>query len=214
MIRLSFALFLTAALPAFAHPHIFVDARHELIFDAKGRLTALRATWSYDEVFTLLMVEDGGFDKDGDGSISPRELEAMRLWDADWPADFEGDVEVVVGGEVMDLSRPKDWDADWIEGRAVSFHTRELTSPVDVAGGVVIRPFDPYFYVDYDVIAEPVFTGRDDCSGEVVAPDDDAVSAEVAEQVAALPPEASPELLGLGEIGRLYAREVRVTCGG
>lgn len=214
MFRLSLVLLGLSPLPALAHPHIFVEAQQTLIFDEEGRLAAVRSRWAYDEMFSLLMVEDGGYDTDGDGAISEDELPGMTLWDADWPDDYEGDLEVVVGGEVVALERPADWAAEWREGRAVSVHTRVLSEPVDVSGGVVIRPFDPVFYVDYDVVDGPTFSGRDDCTGEIVQPDSDAVSAEVADAVAALPQDASPADLGFGEIGRLYAREVRITCGG
>lgn len=45
--------------PVQAHPHIFVNVSHQLLFDAAGQLVGLRARWDYDKMFTLLMIEDG-----------------------------------------------------------------------------------------------------------------------------------------------------------
>ena len=207
-------LALIAALPAMAHPHVFVDAGHVVVFDDQGRLVAVRSIWSYDELFTLLMVEDGKYDSDGDGSISPSELKAMQMWDANWPPDYGGDLEVEVGGHLVSLEPPTDWAADWREGRAFSMHTRMLGEPAEASGGIILRPFDPNFYVAYEAPMLPVIIGRDDCRAEIVLPDDDAVSAEVAAQVASLPPDRTPEDLGLESIGRLYASEIHVKCGG
>lgn len=217
MTRRSLALLIALALPAplAAHPHIFVDASHELIFDAEGRLAALRSTWAYDPLFTLLMVEDGGYDTDGDGDISASELEAMRLWDADWPEDFGGDVELDLAGAPLELGPPTDWAADWRNGEAVSVHTRALAEPVEVeAQALTLRAFDPIFYVAYSIAALPVFTGREDCRAALVSPDTSKIGADLAEAIAALPPEVDPKEAGLGEVGRLYAEELRISCGG
>src|SRR5690606_31537808 len=43
------ALFLSLAGVALAHPHIFIDARAALEFDAAGRLTTIRNSWTFDE---------------------------------------------------------------------------------------------------------------------------------------------------------------------
>jgi ABC-type uncharacterized transport system substrate-binding protein len=204
-----------AALPApiAAHPHVFVDASHALIFNPEGQLIALRSTWTYDPLFTLLMVEDGGYDADGDGDISESELASMQEWDANWPEDFGGDVELETGGARLDLGPPTDWAADWQDGQAVSMHTRALAEPVDIGAGLVLRAFDPLFYVGYSIAALPVFTGRDDCRADLVSPDTSKISRQLAEEIANLPPETDPEEAGLGEIGRLYAEELRITCG-
>lgn len=50
MIRALTLAVLTLPMPALAHPHIFVDTTHQLIFDAEGRLEAVRVTWDYDEL--------------------------------------------------------------------------------------------------------------------------------------------------------------------
>jgi polyphosphate kinase len=199
--------------PLAAHPHIFVDASHELVFDETGRLVALRSRWEYDPLFTLLMVEDGGYDADGDGDISTAELAAMQEWDANWPADYGGDVELEQGGALLALGPPTDWAADWRDGKAISMHTRPLAEPVEIGAGLVLRAFDPVFYVGYTIAAPPVFTGRSDCRAELVSPDTSKISRELAEEIANLPPEADPQAEGLGEIGRLYAEELRITCG-
>ena len=68
------APFLLAPALAEAHPHIFVSTGIEVLFDPEGRATALRISWTYDEMFSLMMVQENGLDPDGDNVLTKAEL--------------------------------------------------------------------------------------------------------------------------------------------
>ncbi|MBD3787842.1 MAG: DUF1007 family protein [Sphingomonadales bacterium] len=215
LLALLLALSPLATAPAAAHPHIFVDVTHTLLFDAEGRLIGVRARWVYDEMFTLLMVEDGTYDTDGDGQVTGEELTRFQRWDADWPPDYAGDLEVMLDDQPLALAGPSDWAAEWHDGRAVSIHTRRLETPAEVTGrALVILPYDPDIYVDYSVTAPPAFSGREDCTAKIYEPDPNAVPDELAAAIAELSADLTPEAAGLPAVGRLYADEERVSCGG
>ncbi len=61
----------TFPVAAEAHPHVFIDAGVEVIFDAEGRAEALRVTWIYDEFYSLMIAEERGLDPDYDGTATP-----------------------------------------------------------------------------------------------------------------------------------------------
>src|SRR5690606_5601131 len=61
-----------AATAARAHPHVFIDARAEIVFDAEGRVAAIRHVWQFDEGFSIYATQ--GLDEDGDGKLSDAEL--------------------------------------------------------------------------------------------------------------------------------------------
>jgi ABC-type uncharacterized transport system substrate-binding protein len=65
------ALLLSVAMPASAHPHVFVDARIEVIFDGQGRVSAVQNIWQFDAAFSVFATE--GLDTDGDGKLSSAE---------------------------------------------------------------------------------------------------------------------------------------------
>ncbi len=48
---------LGGASSAWAHPHVFVDARIHLVFDEKG-LVGFREAWAFDEMFGQFILED------------------------------------------------------------------------------------------------------------------------------------------------------------
>lgn len=42
---------LLAAGPASAHPHVFIDAKADVVFDDQGRITAIRNVWRFDDAY-------------------------------------------------------------------------------------------------------------------------------------------------------------------
>lgn len=73
------AVFLLALLglaqPVFAHPHIFIDAKVEVVFNDAGRIAALRHHWTFDTAFSVWMVQ--GLDTNGDGTVSTEEMQPL-----------------------------------------------------------------------------------------------------------------------------------------
>lgn len=66
------ALLSLAPAAAFAHPHIFVEARLEVVAGKDGSVEELRNVWRFDEVFSSSVVMD--FDKNTDLKLEPNEL--------------------------------------------------------------------------------------------------------------------------------------------
>lgn len=209
------ALFsLAAAGSAAAHPHVFADTGYRLIFDDQGRLAQIRTDWRYDELFSLLMVEEKAADRDADGAVSAPELAALQDFDSDWPADYDGDLHVLQGGRPVLAGPPGDWSVDWQDGQLISTHLRHFDPPLDLsAGPVVISPYDPGYYVAYALKPEPVIEGRDDCRTTLAKPDIDAEAKRVADEIAAIPAEVDLASLGYLQVGERFAETVTLTCG-
>lgn len=194
---------------------MFVDTEIEAIFDAGGRLAAVRITWIYDELTTLMSVTDGGYDKDGDGALSDAEMEPLQGFDMEWGADFLGDFQVSRGGEALALvPGPQDWTSDWKDGHLISTHVRRLAEPADPgAGPLVLKPYDPGYYTAYAIIGTPRVTGRSDCTAQVFEPDLTAAQQALAAALDEYSPDQSLEEMGYLMIGESYAEEVQLTCG-
>jgi ABC-type uncharacterized transport system substrate-binding protein len=203
--------------PARAHPHIFIDTGLAFVHDAAGRVTALEIRWTYDELFSLLMLEDLGLDDDYDGQLRPDEVEALQGFDMDWPEGYEGDVYLEVDGAAAPLGPPVPGEADLLaNGMLTATHVRPLAAPVDPeAASVVVKVYDPTFYTAYTILPEAVSTPEPDCSVAVFTPDMDAAYAFL---------EAALEEMGariddpfveqdFPPVGDRFSEEVRLTCG-
>jgi len=56
--------------PGFCHPHVFVDATIQVMFNKSG-FSSIKNHWVYDELYSSAMISSG--DKNGDGKISAEE---------------------------------------------------------------------------------------------------------------------------------------------
>ena len=200
-----------AATPAQAHPHVFIDAGMELRFDEAGRVAALRIVWVYDDLTSLMILTDRGFDPDGDGVLTPEETARLSGFDMAWDPGFAGDSYLRHGDAAVALSGPSDWTAEVRDGRIITTHLRRLPEPLAPGAlPVVVQVYDPGYYTAYPNAADPVLTGRDDCAVAVYGPDPAAADAALQ---AALKELSGLDLeQGFPAVGEHYADEVRLTC--
>ena len=197
-----------------AHPHVFIDAAFEMIFDEAGRLEAVRIDWAYDEFYSLMLIEENGLDADGDSMPEPAALDAYAGRDVDWAAGFPGDFTIALDGAAVDLDGPVMHRARYEAGRLVTSHVRPLAEPLDVSKGVVTaRAYDPTYFVAYDVPGAPGLSGREDCRLDREAADREAAEAEYGEQLAEVDATSDPfEVVELSDIGVMFADRFVLTC--
>ncbi len=130
--------------PVQAHPHIFVDAEAGFLFDAAGRLDALRISWRYDEFATLFMFDTLNLDTDGDGTLNDADRAAIVAGETEWPPEYEGDVYLDVAGEKRTLTRPANASAEMGADRIIVHFDLPLADPVDMsATEATLRLYDP-----------------------------------------------------------------------
>jgi polyphosphate kinase len=214
-LRILVALLATAAAqPALAHPHVFIDATVEVIFDAEGRASALRIGWTYDDLFSMMIVEDRGLDPDYDGILTDESVTALSGFDMQWDPGFPGDTYPLLDGQPLMLGPPQEWTASHDGMRITSTHVRPFVTPVEVGDvPLVVQVYDPSFYTSYVITGTPELTGRDDCTVQVFEPDraaaDDILMAAIAEMAGSADMEGE-----FPAVGAAYAEEARVTCGG
>ncbi len=204
---------LCGVLPAYAHPHVFIDAGIEVLFNASGQAEALQITWVYDDLYSMLVIGERGLDPDFDGVLTPAEQAALSGFDMNWDADFPGDTYAILGTAPIALSRPEEWTADFSDNRLRSTHVRRFAKPVDMGTApLVVQVYDPSFYTSYTVALPSVLTGAPGtCQSEVFTPDRAAADAVLA---AAMQEYSGTEGLegDFPAVGAAYAEEVRVTC--
>lgn len=206
------ALGLLSASPALAHPHIFVDAGIEVIFNATGQAEALRLSWTYDELISMTLVSERGLDPDFDGVLTPEETAKLNGFDMNWQPGFEGDSYALLSDTPLALSGPSEWTVGYAEGKLTSTHLRRFASPVDLAGlALVIQSYDPGYYTAYAVTNAKV-TGRDGCTADIFEPDREAADQILQDALAEYSGTDGAEA-EFPAVGSAYAEEARVSCG-
>lgn len=189
-----------------AHPHVFVDTGLRLVLDDQRRVTGVEVTWKYDDLYSLLVMQDMGLDDDGDGALTPAELAQIDGWDMNWIEGYEGDLYLSTSeGTPVALAPPTPLSTEVEDGRLVSRHLRPLASPV-AADGLVLRAFDPEFYTAYDLTLGIDLPPA--CKADVTLPDKGDAYREAQEIMAAFPEDAEEVPL----LGHVFAETVNVTC--
>ena len=213
---LASAVLALAPAAATAHPHVFIDTGVEVIFDESGRAVAVQIVWVHDEFYTMLSLDDYGMDPDFTGTVTDAEREELAAIYSNWDDGYNGDLRPLLDGRELALGGPTRVVADVQDARLVIAHRRTFDTPVELSGqDLVLRVYDPTYFIAYTIASDPVLQGRDDCTAEVWGPDWEAAD----ERLQA----ALDELLADGRdpmqieadfpaVGADFAEEVRVRC--
>jgi ABC-type uncharacterized transport system substrate-binding protein len=182
-----------------AHPHIWVDVQATLRFDAQGRLDAILAHWSFDDLYSAFSLE--GLDRDGDGAYTAAELEPMRSQMHTALRSFGYFTTVTAGSRPRSYADATELNLSVASGILILDAVLPLAEPIDPrTAKVELQLFDPTYYVALGLAeADPVrLTGAvpTGCAG-VVDPARDAAQA----------PTLSDDLATNADLARSYAMD-------
>lgn len=153
MIRLFLllALMVSGVSAAFGHPHVWLKAQVELVFDADNNFVAVRHAWQFDEDFTAFATQ--GLDENGDGEFSREELTELAQINVESLKEFEYFTFVQMGPKDPPYKAPDDQWLEHKDGRLTLHYTLSMEEPVkpDPVKGfqdLTVEVFDATFFVD------------------------------------------------------------------
>ena len=189
---------------AIAHPHMWIDAKVTLVFNAEHELSEIRQTWLFDEMFSSYAAL--GTDKKEKGVPDQPELEKIRN---NWMAaladpmshyftDASMDGKPVTLGEAT--ASTIEWDRK-AKRIALSF-SLPITKPISMGQHVLdINIADPTYFVSFDLTRPDSVAMKDapaQCKASFVK--HNPLYADTIKRLAAIPANAGalpPELLQL-----------------
>jgi ABC-type nickel/cobalt efflux system permease component RcnA/ABC-type uncharacterized transport system substrate-binding protein len=132
-----------------AHPHVWVDAASEVVFDDKQRIAEVRHHWLFDEAFSVYALQ--GLDADGDGEYSAAELEPLARENVESLSEFDFFTELSVGDYLAGFAAPRDYYLE-LEGDRLLLHfTLPLAVPLLTKGTTRLGIFDPEYFVAFSL---------------------------------------------------------------
>ena len=199
------------AAPAFAHPHVLVDAKSEILFDAEGRMSAVRHAWQFDAAFSSYAMQ--GLDTNNDGQMSAEELQPLAKVNVESLQEFDFFTYLSVDDKDVKFTSPTEY---WLElngDRLTLFYSLPLEEPIKVGKTTTLEVFDPEYFVAFTFVKDDPIVVIDAPAGcaatyhPPVGVDDQTMA-----MLGALPPEQKelpPELAGAADD---LANVVTVSC--
>lgn len=138
-----------AALPAAeaaAHPHVFVDARAEIMFTPAGEIGAIRNTWKFDEPFSAYAKQ--GLKKLPNGRLTAESLEGLARVNIHALAPYKFFSFLRLNGKLVALGDGSEQKlADDGQRLTLTFVVTPAAPIATVAGPVSIALYDPEYFV-------------------------------------------------------------------
>ena len=216
--RLMAALCLAAGLLAVeraeAHPHVFAEAKMEIVGDTAGKLASVRNIWRMDDLFSSSVVVD--FDKNANGVLDDDELQAIGDTVKESIAEWDFYTFVTVAGKQVKMLPPESIRALFQDNQVLLFFEMKTGEPVDLkTQPVTVANFDETFYVAFDFADETSFDLIDmpaGCTKTMVVPDEDEAAQQWMASIADLPADQTVPATG-NDFAQALATKVDIKCG-
>lgn len=164
---LAAAASLGLALPAQAHPHVFVSARAEIIYGPNGAVTALKHIWSFDEAYSAYITQ--GLDKNGDGKLTPDELAELAKVNVESLPDVDFFTVAKANGKAQEFGTPTDQGLVYDNKILTLTYILPLKTPATANRSFGVEIGDPTYFVAFDIAdGADAITTRDAPQGCVV----------------------------------------------
>jgi ABC-type uncharacterized transport system substrate-binding protein len=213
MNRTTVALTLAAMLApsvALAHPHIFAEARLEIVSDEKNEISELRNVWRFDDLFSASVVMD--FDKNSNAELDPDELQEIGQTVLDSLQEYNYYTTISDNGKTVKVNKPESIVADYKDGQLLLMFAVKPAEPMPLKGKLSFGVYDPTMYTAIDFPTDedlaPIGDQINACEHKVVRPDPDEV---LAENKASLTDAFFNDPTGT-DMSKMFATRIEFTC--
>jgi ABC-type uncharacterized transport system substrate-binding protein len=160
---------LLAPLPAAAHPHVWIDAKAEVLFEG-AQISGVRHVWTFDEAFSTYVVQ--GLDINKDGQYSREELAQLAKENVDSLEEFAFFTFAKIAGREATFEKP---GKEWLEfdGKLLTLHFDLPLKQAVPLRHAVVEVYDPSYYVEFKFLDDKAVTlsgAPSGCSAKIQKP--------------------------------------------
>lgn len=165
---------------AFAHPHVFAEARLEVIEGEAGTVAEVRNVWRFDEMFSASVVLD--FDENSDLKLDEKELAEIGKTVIDSLEEFSYYTYLTKDGQAIALARPQTIHVTFEDNQITMFFAATPKDPLPIKGKLSFGSWDPTMYtaIDFGKDEDLITKGESfaKCERLIIRPDPDEVLAQ------------------------------------
>ena len=149
-LRLGAALILPlVALPAIAHPHVWVKSKATILYDQAGRVTGIRQGWTFDEAYSAYAVQ--GFPKGPDGKLAPEKMAELAKINIESLAEQGFFTNAKANGSKLAFGTPLNYGTSFDDNALTLTFELPVQSPAKADRIFALDVYDPTFFVDFAI---------------------------------------------------------------
>ena len=192
-----------AALPAQAHPHVWITAASELVYAPDGSITGVRHAWTFDDMFTTYALQ--GIETKTKGVYTREQLAPLAKDNVENLKEFAYFTFAKADGKKEKFQEPIDYFLDYKDEALTLHFTLPLKTPLK-SKELAVEVFDPAFFIDFKFAdKDPVklVGAPETCQLKVQRPGEADVK------------KLTEEMIASGDqskYGAIYANKIAVTC--
>jgi ABC-type uncharacterized transport system substrate-binding protein len=145
------SLLAVGALPASAHPHVFINNRMTVIFDG-GMLQGISFTWTFDEMFSNMILSD--YDPKHTGQFDAAQVKALKQGAFDNLENYHYFIAIAIGKKQVGHFRIEQFTPRvTYKNKLVYTFSVPLNVPVQPTDQTVrLTVYDDSYYVAFDLL--------------------------------------------------------------
>jgi ABC-type uncharacterized transport system substrate-binding protein len=200
------------ALPslAYAHPHVFAEAKLEVIEGGDATIGEVRNIWRFDEMFSSSVVLD--FDENSDLKLDETELAEIGKTVIDSLEEFSYYTYLTTNGQPVALARPEAIHVTYQDNQITMFFAAKPKDPLKITGKLSFGSWDPTMYTAIEFAKDEDLAIKGDdlgkCQRNVIRPDADEVLAQNQDKLT----EEFFSDLNNNDMSKLFATRLELSC--
>jgi ABC-type uncharacterized transport system substrate-binding protein len=201
--------FLGSTVPASVHPHVFAEARLDVVVNPDQTVKSLRHLWRFDDLFSSTVLVE--FDKNSDLTLDDSELQEVSSTVTQSLAEFNYFQLVSVDGKDVAMKPPAALMANYEDNQLIILFESEPKETLALKGKVDFGIYDPTFYTAIDYIEDENMAVKDlpaTCTRAVIRPDPDEA---IAQNQASLTDEFFTDPTGT-DLSKIFATKLELNC--
>ena len=211
MLASASAVFLASTGPALVHPHVFAEARLDVMLNPDKSVKSLRHLWRFDDVFSSTVLME--FDTNADLKLDNSELQEVANTVNSSIAEYDYFQIVTADGKDVAMKPPAQLMVNFENDQLIILFESEPKDPLKLAGKVDFGVYDPTFYTSIDFVEDENMAVEglpSDCTRAVIRPDPDEA---IAQNQSNLTDAFFNDPAGT-DLSKIFATKLELTCKG
>jgi len=161
---------IACSISAYAHPHVWITMRTEMVYAPDGRITGVSHSWAFDDMFSTFVTQ--GLENWKKGKFTREELASLAKDHLNSFKEFDYFTYATVDGKKVPFSDPSpDYWLDYADSILTLHFTLPFEIPVQ-ANELKLEVYDPTIFISFQFAKEtPVkLVGGKQCKFDIELP--------------------------------------------